>query len=236
MFLAGPAYESGPKRKPRGLIVEIQLDTRKSRDKLARYASAAWHIHRCIPHVLVFSLSDDVAAYYAEPIDTDLPGYRFRAYGLGPRGVPVVTDPKIAKEYPGLSALSEIFHGDNLAVASTFIDAMQYVPDDQRSRYVEVTHTLTGRLSGPAAQILLGELMSSMPYFVSTPFAKEHFGKGKAEGRAEGLAEAVITVLNSRGIAIPEETRDRILACDDKTQLDTWLTRAAQANHIDEIF
>ena len=66
---------------------------------------------------------------------------------------------------------------------------------------------------------------------------------GKAEARAEGRAEAeaeqwaddVLTVLDARGIAVPEVARARILAEKDMKQLNRWLERAAVALSIAEV-
>jgi predicted transposase YdaD len=59
--------------------------------------------------------------------------------------------------------------------------------------------------------------------------------KGKAEGKAEGEARAVVTVLETRGIAVPATVRELILACTDLGQLDTWLRRALTATTADDL-
>src|ERR671917_152656 len=50
-----------------------------------------------------------------------------------------------------------------------------------------------------------------------------------AEGEAKGEAQAVLTVLEARGIPVPAEVREEILACTDLGRLDMWLRRAATA-------
>ena len=59
--------------------------------------------------------------------------------------------------------------------------------------------------------------------------------RGKAEGKAEGEASAVLTVLDARGVHVPEAIRDQILACTDLDQLDAWLRRAVTAATADEV-
>ncbi|GAA4697288.1 hypothetical protein [Phytohabitans rumicis] len=54
-------------------------------------------------------------------------------------------------------------------------------------------------------------------------------------GEVLGEARAVLTVLDGRDVAVPADVRDRILACTDLPQLDTWLRRAAIATSIDDI-
>jgi predicted transposase YdaD len=102
--------------------------------------------------------------------------------------------------------------------------------------------------------------VSSSTWLVYSPFAREHFGRGKAEGLAEGRAEgwaegfaegwaegfaegrakgwakAVLRVLAARRIEVPEEARVRISACADLRQLDVWLDRAVVATSVAELF
>ena len=82
--------------------------------------------------------------------------------------------------------------------------------------------------------------MASTTWPVYSPFAREHFGRGKREGREEGRVEgeasAVLRVLAARGIQVPDDVRARICACTDTRQLDTWLDRAAGATAISDLF
>jgi len=59
--------------------------------------------------------------------------------------------------------------------------------------------------------------------------------EGRAEARAETLAEDVLTVLRVRGIAVPDAARDRILAQKDQEQLKRWLEKAVVATSIGEV-
>ena len=52
---------------------------------------------------------------------------------------------------------------------------------------------------------------------------------------ALGQARAVLTVLDGRAVAVPDDVRDRILECRDALQLDTWLRRAGTATTIDDV-
>lgn len=46
----------------------------------------------------------------------------------------------------------------------------------------------------------------------------------------------MLLVLEARGIDVPDEARDRIIACDDPELLRRWLTRAATARDAAELF
>ena len=65
-----------------------------------------------------------------------------------------------------------------------------------------------------------------------------------AEGRKTGLAEghrgakigALLAVLAARGIPVPDEARARIEACNDAATLDRWISRAATAAALADVF
>jgi hypothetical protein len=80
------------------------------------------------------------------------------------------------------------------------------------------------------------EIMTSTDWPVYSPFAREHFGRGKAKGKAEEAARSVLLVLPARGFDVPEHTRTQITTCTDVTQLETWLTRAATAQNLHDLF
>jgi hypothetical protein len=64
----------------------------------------------------------------------------------------------------------------------------------------------------------------------------EGFAEGRTQGRIEGAAEAILIVLNSRGIAITDEQREQVLGCNDLEQLWVWLCRAATRADGREVF
>jgi hypothetical protein len=49
------------------------------------------------------------------------------------------------------------------------------------------------------------------------------------QGRAEGKAAAVLEVLRTRGLDVPDDVRDRVLGCTDLDRLDVHLRRAVTA-------
>jgi hypothetical protein len=67
---------------------------------------------------------------------------------------------------------------------------------------------------------------------VYSPFAKEHFGRGRAEGKVRAL----LIVLDAQGLDVPEDVRARVDKCTDLEQLDVWLRCAAVATSIDDVF
>jgi Uma2 family endonuclease len=57
-----------------------------------------------------------------------------------------------------------------------------------------------------------------------------------AAGRNEGLASAVIAVLEARGIRITKAVRERIARCTEAAALDRWVRRAAVVQKVGELF
>jgi hypothetical protein len=232
----------GPPQAPvHGIIVEIQQDkSQAKRRQLPRYAAALWLLLRCPVTVLCVCPDPDVAAYYAEPIPTELPGFVFRAAVLGPGHVPVITDAEEVAARPELAAMAVMMHGRRRPVAEAFVGALELLKPEHAPQYYEYAYGM----AAPAVRRILEELMSSASWPVYSPFAREHYGRGKdeglaegrAEGRAEGEAQAILRVLAARRIEVPEDARVRIRECTDQRQLDTWLDRALVAMAVTDLF
>lgn len=56
------------------------------------------------------------------------------------------------------------------------------------------------------------------------------------EGKAEGKATLILRLLESRGVAVPEDDRERITGCTDLDVLDRWFDRAITAPDADALF
>ena len=59
--------------------------------------------------------------------------------------------------------------------------------------------------------------------------------KARADGRTEEAARAVLTALRVRGLAVPDATRELILAQKDPQRLERWLEKAILATSVDEV-
>jgi hypothetical protein len=82
--------------------------------------------------------------------------------------------------------------------------------------------------------------MTSNTWPVYSPFAKEHNGRGRKEGRKEGQAagkaEAILLVLEARGLDVSEAERARITGCTNLRQLKKWVQSAATAEKASDLF
>jgi hypothetical protein len=87
---------------------------------------------------------------------------------------------------------------------------------------------------------MLGQASSQDPdeqEFIMAMLKSWEEGKAEArvEARAETQANAVLTVLRVRGIAVPDAARERILAQKDLEQLKRWHEKAIVASSIGEV-
>ena len=71
------------------------------------------------------------------------------------------------------------------------------------------------------------------PY--QSDFARKYVAQGRAEGRTEEAANALLMVLEARGVVVPDIERERILAQKDPERLERWLKKAAVASSVAEV-
>ncbi|KAB2348514.1 hypothetical protein [Actinomadura rudentiformis] len=77
--------------------------------------------------------------------------------------------------------------------------------------------------------------MERSPWIVSTPFAKEHYGRGIEEG-CEVAAEALLALLDIRGLQVSAAERERITSCRDVDQLRKWIEQAKTTVETADLF
>ena len=228
-----------------GIVVEVQLDARADKRWTWPYYVAALRLRLKAPALLLVVTPDEAVARSCErPIDLDGRGSILRPHVLGPASVPVVTDLEVAARAPELAVLSALSHGSEdgaLEVAFAATRAVASLDDERALFYAD----LVLMALGSAARKALEELMSARPYEYQSEFARKYFGRGKAEGEAEGLArgeaeglargkaEAILSVLRHRGIAVGPDAEAAIRTCRDEAKLDAWLGLAVTATSVD---
>ena len=227
-FRADAVVTVGPPRNlSHGIIVEIQQKaTLEKRRQIPRYAAMAWLALRCPIRVLVVCPSAADAAWFREPIKTNLPGYTFEADVLGPEEIPVLTDPKEIASKPNLAALQMMAHGHLKDVREIFVKGLEGLPYDYAMQYYGHVRRMVADRVGKKLEELVKKTT------VYNDLVREH----QALGEAKGEAKALLLTLSARGIEVSEEARTRITTCDDLGQLDTWVRRAVSAESVDEVF
>lgn len=215
----------------RVIVVEVQLaiDPRK-RLSWPAYTMVSRATHGCPAGLLIVAPEPAIANWCAEPIETGIPGFVLRPPVLHRSAVPVVTDPGEAARRPELGVLSAIAHGKTELgepIVTALLPVIRDLDDDRTRLYYDLIYNSVNE----AARRTLEAMMKNYEY--QSPFAKKYVAEGRIEGRVEGRTEeaanAVLTVLQARGIAVPDADRERILAQRDLERLERWLRKAAVA-------
>jgi Uma2 family endonuclease len=89
---------------------------------------------------------------------------------------------------------------------------------------------------GSAELISSDDLIGRLTGMVEELEAKAQQAEAKAEQATAGLREGVLAVLDARGIACPDDARERLMSCDDPSVLQRWLARAKSAGSAAEAF
>ena len=185
----------------------------------------------CPVALLVLSPDHRVAEWCAAPIVVGEPDFVLTPLVLGPGEVPVVTDPVLARGNPELAVLSALAHGSRSAPRPIFealLAALDVVDQDHANLYADVVLAVLPK----AARDYLEALMITTTHEYQSDFARRYFAKGEAKGEAK----AVLTVLEARGVEVPDDARNRITGCADLSQLETWVRRAATADKVQDLF
>jgi hypothetical protein len=211
----------------RVIVVEVQLavDPRK-RFSWPAYVTVSRAIHGCPADLLVVAPDPGLAGWCAEPIEIGVPGFVLRPPVLRRTAVPVVTDPGEAARRPELGVLSAIAHGETdqgTTIAAAVLPAIRALDDDRTRLYYDLVYNSLNETARRALEAMM------KGYEYQSDFAKKYVAQGRAEGRAEEAARALLTVLRARGIAVPDAVRERILDQKDPERLERWLEKAAVA-------
>ncbi|WP_437854662.1 hypothetical protein [Sorangium sp. So ce363] len=160
---------------------------------------------------------------------TGHPGWTLTPLVLGPQGVPVVTDAEQAKAAPEVAVLSAMAHGQSeaaVAIGEAFFAAAPGLDEERRAVYGDL---VLSSLNAAARRKL--EAMMKSGYQFQSEFARGYVAKGREEGIREGTlktkAHDVLAILEARGLEVPVEVRERVLASTDLDELDRWIRRAA---------
>jgi hypothetical protein len=159
------------------------------------------------------------------------PGWVLTPLVLGPSAVPVVTDDEKARQMPELAVLSVMAHGNTereVEIARAAYPVVVGLDEERAKFYADLIDSSISE----AARRALEDWMNSGSYEYRGPFAKKHI----AEGVRRGRAQAVIDVLEGRGIEVPEVARQRVLNSADSGEVDQWLRRAIVVKSAIELF
>lgn len=214
-----------------GIIVEVQLrpDPRK------RYS---WPVYVCELRarlecpccLLVLTSSNSTAEWASKPIEVG-PGGRLVPLVVGPKGMPVVTEPSQAESNPELAVLSVMAHGHGdqqiaIRIAQAAVQATAALKDDTRVLYFDLVEAALGEAARKAFRMIPSN------YKFQGPTYKEGF----AAGEAKGLATGILAILGARGLSPTDAKHQQLTACTDPQVLQAWLKKAAVVESVEEVF
>lgn len=147
---------------------------------------------------------------------------------LGPDNVPIINDPADADADPPLTALSALVHHDSPHGAGILKVLDPALATLDVTSAVKLARHLEAGLGDTAAGHIWRLLMATKTFEYQTELERK--------GQAKGEAKLILKLLASRSVAVSEQVRERITACTDVTQLDTWFDRALTAESTDDLF
>ncbi|XXT17191.1 hypothetical protein WME94_43895 [Sorangium sp. So ce429] len=233
----------GEQQRPAmAIVVEVQLGVDPDKPYVwPVYVSQTRARHRCPTWLLAVTVDAEIARWCARPIEMGHPGWTLTPLVLGPAGVPVVTDAEQARAAPEVVVLSAMAHGQEEvgeAIGVAFLGAVPGLDEERRTLYWDL---VLSSLNAAARWTL--EAMMKNGYEFQSEFARSYVAKGvekgRKEGREQGILEAkahdVLAFLEARGLEVPAEVRERVLASTDLAELDRWIRRAASVGDAREL-
>ncbi|MDQ1028724.1 hypothetical protein QF035_006306 [Streptomyces umbrinus] len=193
-----------------------------------------------LPVLLLVVCQDGATAKWAAgPFDCGTRGWTaLRIYPLvaGPDNLPVITDARTVERNLPLAVLSALAHARSLdcdaileAIGSALQELLETDPETA-GYFFEFLEVTLGKTS---AGQKWKRIMSFVSYFPGRGTVRE---TAYLEGRAEERASMVLSVLEKRGIPVPEDTRERITSCADLDTLALWVGRSWTATAAEDLF
>jgi hypothetical protein len=226
------------------LIIESQTEPEETRLRRWPYYIAYLHDKYECPVVLLVVCNKEYTARWArQPIVIGLPDLTcmlVHPVVLGPDNVPAVTD--IAEAgldvtYAVFSALTHSRSSKVGAILEALAGALKAIDRDTALTLAEITEAGLGETAG--LQKWRELMVKQLTPYVSE-FRRQGIEEGRAQGRAQGeaagQARAILQVLNKRGIAVDDDSREQIVSCTDLDTLTAWLDRSLTAALVSDLF
>ena len=185
--------------------------------------------------LVVYCPDVGIARRYRSSVEYEGLSLSLRPFIFTPADVPLVVDLELARTNPSLAVLSALCHSAHPDVDATFpalTAALGSLGPKRAILYYDIV--LAGLPATPRAR-WEAFMTTTVGSNYRSELLREVDQAGEARGEARGEANAVLIVLDGRGVAVPEDVRERILACTDLDQLDTWLRRAGTATTVEDV-
>lgn len=205
------------------VIVEVQRDRKENKRKSwPKYLNSAATRYDCAVLLYVVCPDAGVAAWASEALDLRIHGVSIVPIVLGPDDVPVILDPAQAVKDPLEMVLSAIMHGEHHKVRARLFRALAAAID---SLPVKMSRTYTEIVYNTVAPQARDDLKEAM--MTVTAERRSIFTDLFNDGVAQGEAQSLLLVLESRGFEVTDSLRETVTSCTDTETLQRWLQRAA---------
>ncbi|MFI7627622.1 hypothetical protein [Microbispora rosea] len=211
------------------VIVEVQLrrDSGK-RFSWPVYVTTLRSQHRCDTVLLVICPDRSMARWCERTIRLGPSGV-VTPLAIDPGRVPLITDPDQARACPEFAVLSAVAHpdeADDEPVLQAMLAGLKTLDREHRTLYLNYVFR-----SLPEVTIKrLEEMVTTIRDFED--LGKKYFSHWVAEGQIK----TILNVLDSRGLEVSDDTRERIQRCEDTNQLDAWARKVGTITSVEELF
>ncbi|MFD0903399.1 hypothetical protein [Actinomadura sediminis] len=232
--------EGGSSKPSMAIIAETQREV----DDGKRYS---WPIYlaalhgkaRCPCYLIVLCPKRRVADWARESIAIGHPGFALTPLVIGPGTGPLVTTTAQAAQAPELAILATLANvtshdREAMEIVHAALATLENAGHENANMYTDMV--LAG-LAG-AARSILEELVTTgtAEYKFKSDFVLRNQAIGEARGEVRGEAKSVLKILAARGVPVSDEIRERVLSCEDESQLDAWLIKAGTVEVADDLF
>jgi hypothetical protein len=185
--------------------------------------------------MVVYCPNPVIARRYRDMFEFEGISLLLRPLLFTPHDVPLVVDVELARANPALAVLSALCHGGDSDIDVIFpalAEALRALGPKKATLYYDIV--LVGLPQAPRTR-WEAYMTTTVGSIYRSELLREVDARGQAQGEARGEGRAVLTVLDTRGVQVPEAIREHILACTDLAQLDIWLRRAVTATTAEEV-
>jgi hypothetical protein len=214
------------------VVVEIQLSPKQ--EKRASWLQYVATAHRKLLRpvtVMVLAVTEEMARWCEEAYGYDRVGNTFRPLVIGPGDIPRITDLEQAKALPALAVLSVAAHGQEPGAEKIGIPAAlacEALDSPFGPRYADCIYEW---LNQGARRALEEYYMTTQGYEYQSEWAR----RAAAEGRKEGIEEALSKQLAHKFGELPDWAKQRLRAASD-ADIERWLERVLVAGALDDVF
>lgn len=216
------------------VVFEMQHEKDRRKERDWPYFVAAMELeHDCPAVLVVVTVSSKTAKWAREPI----------TFGFGRCSMePIVICLNELKpgDDMGLMLLFALKDNPTRAELERLCRELNTMPPELAKQYADIVGV---GLFGTDAYEIWSDLMTKMEEirsqyqeFLREEAIAEAKARGLEEGKAEGEALMVIRALEQRGFTVSDRRRRKILACQDRSQLEHWFDQALVTDDVERLF